>query len=94
KEQYRGIYGADTYLEADSQDGQLLAVFALAIHEANSAAISVYNAFSPATAANAALSSNVKINGLVRGAATRSSVDLRIVGQGGVTIVDGVAMDA
>lgn len=94
KEQYRGIYGADTYLEADSQDGQLLAVFALAIHEANSAAISVFNAFSPATAASAALSSNVKINGLVRGAATRSSVDLRIVGQGGVTIIDGVATDA
>lgn len=94
KEQYRGIYGADTYLEADSQDGQLLAVFALAIHEANTAAINVYNAFSPATAANAALSSNVKINGLARGVATRSSVDLRIVGQGGVTIVDGVATDA
>lgn len=94
KEQYRGIYGADTYLEADSQDGQLLAVFALAIHEANTAAINVYNAFSPATAANAALSSNVKINGLARGVATRSSVDLRIVGQGGVTIVDGVAADA
>lgn len=94
KEQYRGIYGADTYLEADSQDGQLLAVFALAIHEANTAAINVYNAFSPATAANAALSSNVKINGLARGVATRSSVDLRIVGQSGVTIVDGVATDA
>lgn len=94
KEQYRGIYGADTYLEADSQDGQLLAVFALAIHEANTAAINVYNALSPATAANAALSSNVKINGLARGVATRSSVDLRIVGQGGVTIVDGVATDA
>ena len=29
-----------------------------------------------------------------RGAATRSSVDLRLVGQGGVTIVDGVATDA
>ena len=24
KDQYRAIYGADTYLEADSQDGQLL----------------------------------------------------------------------
>ncbi|WP_063584106.1 baseplate J/gp47 family protein [Achromobacter ruhlandii] len=94
KEQYRGIYGADTYLEADSQDSQLLAVFALAIHEANTAAINVYNAFSPATATNAALSSNVKINGLARGVATRSSVDLRIVGQSGVTIVDGVATDA
>ena len=50
KDQYRNIYGADTYLEADSQDGQLLAVFAMAIHDANTAAVQVYNAFSPATA--------------------------------------------
>ena len=93
KDQYRNIYGADTYLEADSQDGQLLAVFAMAIHDANTAAVQVYNAFSPATASGAALSSNVKINGLARGVATRSSVDLRIVGQGGTTISGGVALD-
>ena len=93
QDQYRNIYGADTYLEADSQDGQLLAVFAMAIHDANTAAVQVYNAFSPATASGAALSSNVKINGLARGVATRSSVDLRIVGQGGTTISGGVALD-
>ena len=93
QDQYRNIYGADTYLEADSQDGQLLAVFAMAIHDANTAAVQVYNAFSPATASGAALSSNVKINGLARGVATRSSVDLRIVGQGGTTIAGGVALD-
>lgn len=93
KDQYRNIYGADTYLEADSQDGQLLAVFAMAIHDANTAAVQVYNAFSPATASGEALSSNVKINGLARGVATRSSVDLRIVGQSGTTIAGGVALD-
>ena len=93
QDQYRNIYGADTYLEADSQDGQLLAVFAMAIHDANTAAVQVYNAFSPATASGEALSSNVKINGLARGVATRSSVDLRIVGQSGTTIAGGVALD-
>ena len=41
QEQYRAIYGPDTYLEADSQDGQLLAVFASAINDANIAAINV-----------------------------------------------------
>ena len=65
----------------------------MAIHDANTAAVQVYNAFSPATASGAALSSNVKINGLARGVATRSSVDLRIVGQGGTTISGGVALD-
>src|SRR5260363_114935 len=50
KAQYRAIYGPDVYLENDSQDGQWLAVLAKCIHDANSAAISVYHAFSPATA--------------------------------------------
>lgn len=94
QEQYRAIYGPDTYLEADSQDGQLLAVFASAINDANIAAINVYNAFSPATAAGGALSSNVKINGISRAAASQSTVDLRIVGQGGALINGGIVKDA
>ena len=32
---FRAIYGADVYLGADTQDGQLLAIVALAIHDAN-----------------------------------------------------------
>jgi hypothetical protein len=58
------IFGSDVYLEADSQDGQLLAIIASAINDCNAAAIAVYNAFSPATAKGAGLSSVVKINGI------------------------------
>lgn len=94
QEQYRAIYGPDTYLEADSQDGQLLAVFASAINDANIAAINVYNAFSPATAAGGALSSNVKINGISRAVASQSTVDLRLIGQGGALISGGIVKDA
>lgn len=94
QEQYRAIYGPDTYLEADSQDGQLLAVFAAAINDANIAAINVYNAFSPASAASGALSSNVKINGISRAVASRSTVDLKLVGQAGASISDGIVKDA
>lgn len=47
---YRSIYGADVYLENDSQDRQLLGLFATAINDANSMAVAVYNAFSPASA--------------------------------------------
>lgn len=94
KEQYRSIYGPDVYLEADSQDGQLLAVFASSINDANAVAIAIYNSLSPATAQGAALSSNVKINGIARKVASFSTADLLIVGQAGTTIANGIAKDA
>ncbi|KVZ79916.1 baseplate J/gp47 family protein [Burkholderia ubonensis] len=93
QDQYRAIYGADTYLEPDSQDGQLLGVFAKAISDVNSVAIAIYQSFSPATAQGAALSSNVKINGIARKVASYSSADLVLVGQAGATITNGAAKD-
>ncbi|UGB47010.1 hypothetical protein LQ772_06880 [Frateuria edaphi] len=90
---FRGIYGADLYLGADSQDGQWLAILAKAIDDANAVAIQVYNSFSPATATAAALSSNVKINGIARASASYSTADLVLVGQAGTTITDGVVTD-
>ncbi|GAA7771010.1 hypothetical protein RN01_29895 [Cupriavidus sp. SHE] len=93
KEQFRGIYGADTYLEADSQDGQLLAVFASAINDANAVAIAIYNSFSPSTAQGAALASNVKINGITKHASSYSTADLLLVGQVGAPIINGIAKD-
>ncbi|KVU09411.1 hypothetical protein WK60_19045 [Burkholderia ubonensis] len=94
QDQYRSIYGADTYLEPDSQDGQLLGVFAKAISDVNSVAIAIYRSFSPATAQDDALSSNVKINGIARKVASHSSADLVLVGQAGATITNGAAKDA
>lgn len=91
---YRGIYGADIYLGNDSQDGQFLGIVASAINDANSAAIAVYNAFSPATAKGNGLSSIVKANGIRRAVATNSTVDLTIVGVAGSAITNGVVMDA
>jgi len=93
KDQYRAIYGQDVYLENDSQDGQLVGVFARAIHDCNSACVSVYNAFSPSTAQGTGLSSVVKINGIARALPSYSSVDLRLIGQAGTTIVNGNASD-
>lgn len=93
RDQYRGIYGADVYLEPDSQDGQLLAIFARALHDANNMAIAVYNAFSPATAQGAGLSSVVKINGIRRAAPSNSTVDLLLTGTAGTTITNGVVAD-
>ena len=94
KARFRGIYGDDLYLGPDSQDGQLCAVFALALHDAYTLAGSVYNAYSPATAQGTGLSRMVKINGLRRKPSGRSTVDLRLVGQAGTVIRGGMAGDA
>lgn len=91
--EYRTIYGADTYLEADSQDGQWVAILALAMFDSMQVAAAVYNSFSPLTAQKDALSRNVKINGIRRRVATYSQVDLRVVGQVGTVITNGQAED-
>jgi len=90
---YRQIYGDDVYLEADSQDGQWLAVVALAQYDLMQIASHLYSSFSPQTAQGDALSRNVKINGISRRVASNSTVDLRIVGQVGATITNGIAQD-
>lgn len=93
KERYRGIYGADLYLEADSQEGQMLAMFALDKSDVYQLAVSVYNAFSPHTAQGAGLSRMVKINGLARLAASYSTADVLLTGAPGTIITSGVASD-
>ncbi|EAM7381454.1 hypothetical protein FQQ78_11235 [Salmonella enterica] len=90
---FQQIYGSDAYLEPDSKDGQMVALVALAIHDANNTAISVYNSFSPATGYGAALTSNVKINGIARKGATNSTVDLLLTGTAGTTITNGTVKD-
>ncbi|EHT2437101.1 baseplate J/gp47 family protein [Escherichia coli] len=90
---FRQIYGSDAYLEPDSKDGQMVALVALAVHDANNTAIEIYNSFSPTTAQSAALSNNVKINGITRKVATNSTADLLLTGTAGTTITNGSARD-
>lgn len=90
---FRQIYGNDAYLEPDSKDGQMIALVALAIHDANNTAIAVYRSFSPTTAMSDALTSNVKINGITRRAATNSTVDLVLTGTPGTTVTNGTVRD-
>lgn len=93
KQEYRTIYGDDVYLEADSQDGQWIAVMALAMFDTMQVAAAVYNSFSPLTAQSDALSRNVKINGIRRLSPSYSTADLTIVGQAGTIITNGQAED-
>ncbi|MEE3504825.1 hypothetical protein QN399_00860 [Pseudomonas sp. 10C3] len=93
KTSFQSIYGADTYLENDSQDGQFLSVIALAISDANASVMGSYFSFSPNTAQKTGLSSNVKINGIARAVPTNSEADLTIVGQAGTQIISGIVQD-
>lgn len=90
---FQSIYGSDAYISADSQDGQMLAVFARAISDSNDMAIAVYSAFSPTYGQGAGLSSTVKINGLVRNVATYSTADGMVVGTVGTVITNGSVKD-
>jgi len=90
---FREIYGQDIYIEADSQDGQLIGILSKAFHDAYSEIGSAYEAFSPSTAQGVGLSRVVKINGIRRKIPTKSSVDLRIVGWAGTQILNGTVVD-
>lgn len=89
KQSVRAIYGADMYLDSDSQDGQMIAVLAKAIKDQNDAQIATYLSFSPATALGVGLSNVVKINGIRRLVSTNSQVVQRVVGQVGTQIYAG-----
>lgn len=90
---YRGIYGSDVDLDADTQDGQWVAIIAAALSDHASACVACYNAFSPITAQGSGLSSVVKINGIARDVASNSLVDLLLGGTAGTVITDGYAVD-
>jgi uncharacterized phage protein gp47/JayE len=93
KTTYQGIFGADVYLGNDSQDGQWIAALAQAFADCNAATVAAYNAFSPATAQGAGLSSVVKINGLRRLVATASTCTVSVGGVAGTVIANGQAVD-
>jgi uncharacterized phage protein gp47/JayE len=91
--QFQAIYGGDIVVSNDSQDGQLIGVFSLALSDVNSACAAVYNSFSPTTAQGVGLSSNVKINGMARHVPTNSTAALLLIGTAGSVITNGIVQD-
>lgn len=91
--QYQAIYGSDVVLDADTQDGQWLAIQARAIFDCNDVSMATFNQFSPTYAQGLGLSSIVKINGIARLVPSNSTADVTIVGQAGTTITNGTIGD-
>lgn len=90
---FRSIYGSDAYLEPDSQDGQFLAFLAQLIYDANQAIEAVYLSMDPDYAQGVGLSSLVKLNGIARLVATKSTATLLLGGDIGTVILNGKAAD-
>lgn len=90
---YKTIYGEDIVITPDSQDGQELAVQAQDLFDTAAIGAAIYNSFSPASAQGAGLARNVRINGIIKRVATKSTVDVDIVGTVGTTITDGIVED-
>lgn len=94
QEKAKSIFGEDIYLGEDSADGQLLDIFASAVHTVNNQAVSAVAQFSPVSAEGTGLDYVVKVNGISRNAASYSTVDLRIIGTTGTVIENGTAIDS
>lgn len=92
--QARIIFGADIYLEVDSQDYQFISIFAAKCYDAMQAAVMAYNNRSPSTAVGTGLDSLVKLNGLVRKTAVFSTAIVTIAGTVGTVISNGIVADA
>lgn len=92
-EQFKHIYGQDIYLENDSQDYQMISIFALKIYDAFQAVELDYNNRSPKTAIGTGLDALVKINGITRKKASYSSVMVTITGDPNTQIIGGKVKD-
>lgn len=93
QEKARTIYGSDIAITPDTQDGQMLAIYAQGIHDSNQVAIAVYNSIRPSYAQGTALDGLVKINGIARALPSKSAADGDIIGVSGTTINNGIVQD-
>jgi uncharacterized phage protein gp47/JayE len=90
----RSVYGVDIYLGNDSQDFQIIAGMAQAIHDTLLGVSKAVNDRTPRTATGAGLDSIVALNGIKRRASTKSLANLTITGTPYTVIINGVVGDA
>lgn len=92
-QQAQGIFGADIYLQPDSQDYQYISIIAAKINDTLQAIQLAYDSRSPSTAIGAALDGLIKINGITRNTYTYSTCVVTLTGTAGAVISNGVVQD-
>lgn len=92
---YRQIFGQDIYIGEDSQDYQLLSMYAKAWDDLQAVILDTYNARNPMYATGSALDLLLPIVGIRRLPATPSTVILKVRGTAGTALPSGsIALDA
>lgn len=87
------IFGNDIYIDEDTQDYQQISIFAKKIFDTNALALLVYNNRTVNTAIGIGLDNLCALAGIVRKAATYSTVQLTITGTPSTVITSGQASD-
>lgn len=87
------IFGNDIYIDEDSQDYQQISIFAKKIFDTNALALLTYNNRTVNTAIGVGLDNLCAIVGIVRKAATYSTVQLTLTGAPTTVITSGKASD-
>ena len=86
---YRSIFGEDVYTGEDSQDYQMMSVFARSLDDMTSVVVDSYNARNPNYATGNSLDILAQLIGISRSRATYSAVYLTLTGSAGVVIAAG-----
>lgn len=76
---FKTIYGTDVNVTANSPDGQMINLFAQAKMDILDCINSVYNSFSPSVASGVVLDQRAALNGIIRSAATYTTVVMNII---------------
>lgn len=93
-DEFRRIFGQDLYLGADTQDYQMISLFATAIDDVNALTIEAYNNRNPDYARGNSLDLMLPMNGISRLMSTNSIVTLTLSGNEGTQVFAGsVAID-
>lgn len=86
---YQAIFGSDVYLGEDTQDYQLLSLYARAWDDLQALILDSYNARNPDWASGVSLDHLLALAGISRYPATKSSVTLSLTGIAGETLAAG-----
>lgn len=87
---YRNIFGSDIYLGEDSQDYEMISLYAKAMDDFAALAVDCYNSRNPNYASGTNLDLLLPINGIKRNPATYSTVTLTLTGLEGSALSSGM----
>lgn len=90
---YRAIYGENINLDQDSPDGQRVGIEAQARLDLQSFAVSIYNSMDPDLAEAVHLNKIIKLAGITRRPATRSTWDIDVTVDRPLTLSEGYSIE-